>query len=1015
MGSIMESGAGTRPKRDPAWKHCEMLKNENKIELKCIYCGKIFKGGGIFRIKEHLAGQKGNGATCLKVKPDVRSQMLETLNGLSGKKRNKERLPEETSGYNPGTSGNEVLDICRDLNADIDLLSMNEMLERESDVFANGEVAVTSHKRDPAWKHCEKLKNGNKVQLKCIYCGKIFKGGGIYRIKEHLAGQKGNGVTCLKVQPDVRSQMRDSLNVLSGKRRKKGKLPEETSGSDNPGSSGNEDICRDLNAEIDLHPVNEMLESDVFVNGELAVTPLNRDPAWNHCERLKNGNKVQLKCIYCGKIFKGGGIYRLKEHLAGQKGNGVTCLKVQPDVRSQLRECLNGLSGKKRKKQKLLEETSGYENPGTSLVEVRTDLNAEIDLLPVHEMIEHDSNVFANREDAGKDKSTGRKPNGRAREDPDVDNSNTIALTSLQAINSEKLRNAVHMAVGRFFFDVGLPMDAVNSAYFQPMIVAISSHGPGAVGPSYHDLRSRILKNSVHEVRNGVDKCRGAWARTGCSILVNEQNSANGKIFINFLVYCPESTIFLRSADISNAIDPADFLYELLREVVEEVGVGNVLQVVTNCEDRYVIVGKRLTDTYPTVFWTPCTGHCIDLMLEDIGEILWVKRVLVQAKSISRYIYTNNFVLNMMRRYTSGVEIVDVGITRSSSDFMTLKRMVEMRRNLQLMVTSEEWMESPYSKKPEGFAVLDYISNESFWSACALVTRLTDPLLRLLRIVGSKKKPAMGFVYAGLYRAKETFKKELVSKNEYLVYWNIIDHRWKQLQRHPLHAAGFFFNPKFFYRLEGDAHYHMRSLVYDCIEKVVPDPQIQDKVVKETASYHDSVGDLGRNMAIRARDTFLPTEWWLTYGGGCPNLSRLAVCILSQCCSLIQYRLNKIPLELMHKWKNCLEHQRLSDLVFVHYNMSLKQMTLDDEQQKTVDPISYENIDIVGDWVMDKEVGSEGLGTADWMAVDPPSGNVVLSGPPVDDIEALGTGMEVIYIWRNMHDIILYLLYLGYC
>ncbi|XP_011085038.1 uncharacterized protein LOC105167143 isoform X2 [Sesamum indicum] len=709
----------------------------------------------------------------------------------------------------------------------------------------------------------------------------------------------------------------------------------------------------------------------------VAVTSQKHDPAWKHCQMFKNGDRVQLKCIYCGKIFKGGGIHRIKEHLAGQKGNAATCLRVQPDVRLQMLESLNGVAVKKRKKQKLAEEMSGYDNTNTSGVEVVNNhcgLNTEIVLLPVPEMIEHDGDVYANREDGTSSKTSGRKKKGRVRKAPDFVTSNTAALASFPAMNSKKVSNTVHMAVGRFFFDVGLPVDAVNSAYFQPMIDAIASQGTGVVGPSYHDLRSWILKNLVHEVRNDVDQCTGAWGRTGCSILVDEWNSGKGKTFVNFLVYCPEGTIFLRSTDISHAIDSADVLYELLKETVDEVGLRNVLQVITSCDDRYVIAGKRLTDTYPTVFWTPCAGRCIDLMLQDIGELPTVKMILDQAKSISRYTYSNSVVLNMMRRYTFGVDLVDLGTTRSSTDFMTLKRMVNIRHNLQSMITSEEWMESPYSKKSEGFAVLDTISSQSFWSTCALVARLTDPLLRLLRIVSSEKRPAMGFVYAGLYRAKEAIKKELVNKEEYLVYWNIIDRRWEQLQRHPLHAAGFYLNPKFFYSLEGDAHLHIRSLVYDCIEKLVPDPKIQDKIMKETASYHGGVGDFGRKMAIRARDTLLPTEWWLTYGGGCPNLARLATRILSQTCCLIHHKLDKVPLEHMHERKNCLEHQRLNDLVFVQYNMSMKQMVSSNKQQEAVDPISYEHIDIVEDWVIEKELCSDGSGNTEWMAVDPPLG-----------------------------------------
>ncbi|KAG5557804.1 hypothetical protein RHGRI_007894 [Rhododendron griersonianum] len=49
-----------------------------------------------------------------------------------------------------------------------------------------------------------------------------------------------------------------------------------------------------------------------------------------------------------------------------------------------------------------------------------------------------------------------------------------------------------------------------------------------------------------------------------------------------------------------------------------------------------------------------------------------------------------------------------------------------------------------------------------------------------------------------------------------------------------------------------------------------------------------------------------------------------------------------------------------------------------DREQDTVDPISCENMGIVGHWVMEKEGCSEDFGCSDWMTVDPSMGNTVL-------------------------------------
>nr|XP_043618511.1 uncharacterized protein LOC122590246 [Erigeron canadensis]XP_043618512.1 uncharacterized protein LOC122590246 [Erigeron canadensis] len=744
---------------------------------------------------------------------------------------------------------------------------------------------------------------------------------------------------------------------------------------------------------------------------QVAINSQKHDPAWKHCQMYKSGDKVQLKCIYCGKMFKGGGIHRIKEHLAGQKGNASSCLRVQPDVRLSMQESLNGVIAKKQKKQKLAEEISNLHPPPPPPVVVVVDqpdssfgnLNTQVDdgvMVPVSEPVDLSSSLLVNHEEEGSEGSRqgGRKKRCRIRK-----GLNSLAVSDIVYDDSKRVNHQVGLAIGRFLFDAGVPLDAVNSVYFQPMLDAIASQGLGVVGPSYHDLRSWILKSTVQEVRSDVDQCMGSWGKSGCSVLVDESVLDDGKMFFNFTVYCSEGLMFLRSVDATHIVDSTEALFSLFKEVVDEVGVRNVLQIVTNNEARYVEVGKQIVDSFPSVFWTPCATHCVDLILEDFRELEWISTILEQARSISRFIYNHSTVLNIMRRYTYDIDIVVVGPTRSSTDFSTLKRMVSVKHNLQSMVTSEEWMDYSYSKKEEGYTTLDYISDPSFWSMCTVITHLTDPLLRLLRIASGKKKPGMGYVYAGVYRVKEAIKKELIEKKDYMVYWNIIDRRWQQLSRHPLHTAGFYLNPKFFYSTDGDIHLQIRSSVYDCVERLVPDITIQDKIVKEIAYYCEAAGDFGRKIAIRGRDSLDPAEWWSTYGGACPNLARLAIRILSQTCSLDGCKPNKISFEQIPKTKNSLEHQRLSDIVFVQYNMRLKQMFLNKEQDSS-DPISYDNIHSVEAWVTEKEIHADDISRSDWMTVDPPLGNVSVLGPQVDDIEALGEGFDDHEIFDALRD-----------
>lgn len=66
--------------------------------------------------------------------------------------------------------------------------------------------------------------------------------------------------------------------------------------------------------------------------------------------------------------------------------------------------------------------------------------------------------------------------------------------------------------------------------------------------------------------------------------------------------------------------------------------------------------------------------------------------------------------------------------------------------------------------------------------------------------------------------------------------------------------------------------------------------------------------------------------WWSLYAADYPDLQRLAVRILSQTCSIIRCETSWSMSERVHsKKRNRLEHQRLNDLIFVHYNLRLQE------------------------------------------------------------------------------------------
>ena len=218
-------------------------------------------------------------------------------------------------------------------------------------------------------------------------------------------------------------------------------------------------------------------------------------------------------------------------------------------------------------------------------------------------------------------------------------------------------KDQAYMAIFRCLYEGGAPLDIVNLKNFQPMIDAIAAVG-GLQKPSYYDASGYFLKRTVEEVNGLLERYKVTWSRTGCSVLADEWTTENGKTLMNFLVYCPEGTMFLKSVDASHIVASPDTLYELLKHVVEEVGAKNVVQVITSYTESHFIAGKRLAETFPTLFWSPCTSQCIDGMLEDIGKLDTIGVIIESAKSITAFIYSHAVVLNMMKKYTNGKDLL---------------------------------------------------------------------------------------------------------------------------------------------------------------------------------------------------------------------------------------------------------------------------------------------------------------------------------------------------------------------
>ncbi|KAK8654424.1 hypothetical protein V6N13_128392 [Hibiscus sabdariffa] len=759
---------------------------------------------------------------------------------------------------------------------------------------------------DPGWEHGT-AQDERKKKVKCNYCGKVVSGG-IFRLKQHLARLSGEVTHCEKVPEEVCLNMRKNLEGCHSGRKRRRLAYEQAALSiqSNEYSDG-----EDASASYKHKGKRVMGDKNLVIK----FTPLRSlgyiDPGWEHCV-AQDEKKRRVKCNYCEKIISGG-INRFKQHLARIPGEVAYCEKAPEEVYLNIKENMKWhRTGRKHQKPDTKEISTFYlhsDNEDEGGEEEGYLQSMSKDLLVIDDKVS-DNDVRNNV----RGRSPGSSGNGA---EPLLKKSrlDSVFLKSLKRQTSahykqsrarigfeNKAHREVISAICKFFYHAGIPSDAANSPYFNKMLELVGQYGQGLQGPSSRLISGRLLQEEIANIKDYLVELKTSWAITGCSVMADSWNDAQGRTLINFLVSCPRGVYFLSSVDATDMIEDAVHLFKLLDKAVDEVGEEFVVQVITRNTSSFRNAGKMLEEKRRNLFWTPCAVYCIDRMLEDFS-------------------------------------------------------LLDQRVGLKRMFQSNKWLSSRFSKLDEGKEIEKIVLNVSFWKKLQYVKKSLEPVAEVLQKIGSDKIRSMPFIYSDICRTKLAIKSiHGGDVRKYGPFWSVIDTNWSSLFHHPLYVAAYFLNPSYQYRPDFLMNPDVMRGLNECIVRLEADDGKRISASMQIPDFESAKADFGTDLAISTRNELDPASWWQQHGISCLELQRIAIRILSQTCSSIGCEHNWSAFDQVHiKRCNCLSRKRLNDQTFVHYNLRLRERQLGTKPDELVSFDSVMLESILDDWLVETE------------------------------------------------------------
>lgn len=547
-----------------------------------------------------------------------------------------------------------------------------------------------------------------------------------------------------------------------------------------------------------------------------------KDVCWEYAEKL-DGNKV--RCKFCQRVLNGG-ISRLKHHLSRFPSKGVNpCSKVRDDVTDRVRNIIASKEEVKEissvKKQKLVEVKS----PG--------NLSATKDLLSL-ETTSPIVKIFPTS-------TTGINP-----------------LTPTSTNNQENAERSIAL----LFFENKLDFSVARSSSYQLMIDAITKCGPGFTGPSAEILKTIWLERIKSEVGLQSKDVEKEWATTGCTIIADTWTDYKSKAIVNFLVSSPSRTFFHKSVDASAYFKNTKWLADLFDSVIQEFGPENVVQIIMDSSFNYTGIANHILQNYGTIFVSPCVSQCLNLILEDFTKVDWISRCIFQAQTMSKLIYNNASLLDLMKKYSGGQELIRTGITKSVSTFLSLQSMLKLKTRLKHMFHSPEFASNTsYANKPQSLSCIAIAEDGEFWRTVEECVAISEPFLKVLREV-SEGKPTVGSIYELMTRAKESIRTYyIMDENKCKTFLDIVDTKWRDQLHSPLHAAAAFLNPSVQYNPEIKFLSSIKQDFFNVLDKLLPVPDMRRDITNQIYTFTKAHGMFGCSLAKEARNTVAPCKF----------------------------------------------------------------------------------------------------------------------------------------------------------
>ncbi|XP_051227163.1 uncharacterized protein [Lolium perenne] len=710
---------------------------------------------------------------------------------------------------------------------------------------------------------------------------------------------------------------------------------------------------------------------------------------WAHGEKLGAG----FRCKYCSTARKGGGATRLRQHLAGRRGHVAACTQVPPQVRKAMRISLRNLKQRKnatkdyrtRMEEAVLHTMACSDDDNereAHQIPVKMEEQVSLEEFPCsqrmkrHGTVEHgddsgsESSAGASASDAGScvggrgvlpQKKFGKSGLRRLGRDAGHVPRQAPRQTPIDRIDNKETRSKLGKAWAKMFHANGIPGRKADCPYFRSAMKLTQQLGPGMFIPTGEEIDGIYLDAIEKELKEDLCQFKKEWEVYGVTIVCDSWTGPTMTSTVNFYLSCNSRMFFHKSVDATGKIENAGFLYGEIKQIIQDVGVQNVVQVVTDSGDSYKKACLKLIAEYNQIVWQPCAADTVNLMLEDIAKFPEVAQVMDSAEQIYKFFYSLDTLLAEMKAKVGG-ELVPPNATRFGAIFVFIQSFWDRKDKFSKWMLSKEWKRSTWSKKIEGKHAYGCLTSGPWWDKVKWVINALEPIYCLLCYADQQKGSSIsGFMSRSISVHHELQERLGSGSSDFNRIMDVVNTRLTMLKSDNFMIAAGALNPEGHYSYKHSLC-RERKYAHELTLAISKLADSTENAVDALCQLHQFISYRGIFGSTEARDAarrMTPAAWWMAFGRQYPAIQKFALRIVSQCSSSSGCERNSSTFDLLQmQQRNHLGHAKLCKLEYVHYNLRLRLRHSEGEKENDMSTVMH---------MMDDTLFPTGNPLMDWL------------------------------------------------